>query len=87
MNHDQLLAWFALEGWELRRRPGTIGPTMTNPGRGLWISHHYVKIEPFSEYTTLSGAHIKDCPTVDWSTIEAHYLEAALKTLGVSYEP
>ena len=88
MNREQLMAWLQIEGWELRRRPGTIGPTMVNPSKELWISHHYIEVSPYEDYVIADrGIHIKDSPVADWSTVEEHSFISALKKLGVSYEP
>lgn len=80
MTHEQLIAWLTLEGWELRRNHGTIGPTFVNIGRGLWFAHWVHSLHDLPSFPRDSRRPcVSTAPPGQWKDLQPEYLEAFIK--------
>lgn len=80
MTTEQIIAWLAIEGWELRRNADTIGPTFVNIGRGLWFAHWAHVVHDLPSYPVDSGRPcISTAPPGQWKDLQREYLEAFIE--------
>jgi hypothetical protein len=49
VNHEQIEAWLALEGWQAVKFRGTGGPTLVNFSTAMFIGHFLYAARPLSD--------------------------------------